>query len=82
MASITIRNLTDDDKERLREQAARHGRSMEAEARKLLREGLGKSAPRPDAHLVDQIRALFEPLGGLELPEIPRDPIRDPPDFK
>jgi hypothetical protein len=30
---------------------------------------------------VDAIRALFEPLGGLDLPEIEREPMRDPPDF-
>ncbi len=27
------------------------------------------------------MRALFEPLGGLDLPEIEREPPRDPPDF-
>lgn len=36
MASITIRNLDDDAKERLRMRAARKGRSMEEEARLLL----------------------------------------------
>ena len=82
MASITIRNVTDEEKQCLREQAARHGRSMEAEARKILRDALETDEPRPGAHLVDQIRALFEPLGGVELPEIKRDPPRDPPDFK
>jgi plasmid stability protein len=33
MASITIRNLDDDVKQRLRIRAAEHGRSMEEEAR-------------------------------------------------
>ncbi|MFT4049820.1 MAG: plasmid stabilization protein [Solirubrobacterales bacterium] len=36
MAAITIRNLDDDAKHRLRVRAARHGRSMEAEARSIL----------------------------------------------
>jgi phosphopantothenoylcysteine decarboxylase/phosphopantothenate--cysteine ligase len=36
MASITIRNLDDDAKERLRIRAAQNGRSMEEEARILL----------------------------------------------
>jgi hypothetical protein len=36
MASITIRNLPDDVKERLRVRAAQHGRSLEAEARLVL----------------------------------------------
>ena len=37
MASITIRNLDDDVKRRLRIRAAEHGRSMEEEAREILR---------------------------------------------
>src|SRR3954451_3846984 len=37
MASITIRRLDDDAKRRLRLRAARHGRSMEDEARIILR---------------------------------------------
>ncbi len=43
MASITIRNLDENAKQALREQAAKNGRSMEEEARILLT-GLGKSA--------------------------------------
>jgi phosphopantothenoylcysteine decarboxylase/phosphopantothenate--cysteine ligase len=38
MASITIRQLDDDLKQRLRLRAARHGRSMEDEARTILRQ--------------------------------------------
>ena len=36
MATLTIRNLDEDLKQRLRERAARHGVSMEQEARSLL----------------------------------------------
>ena len=36
MASISVRNLDDDVKERLRVRAARHGRSMESEIRMIL----------------------------------------------
>jgi len=36
MGTLTIRNLDEDLKQRLREQAARHGVSMEQEARSLL----------------------------------------------
>ena len=36
MASVTIRNLPDDVKQSLRERAARHGRSLEDEARRAL----------------------------------------------
>ena len=40
MASITIRNLDDPIKKRLRIRAAHHGRSMEEEARSILRAAL------------------------------------------
>ena len=36
MASLTIRNLDETAKQRLRERAARHGRSMEEEMRFIL----------------------------------------------
>ena len=45
MASITIRNLHDDVKRRLRIRAAEHGRSMEEEAREILREVVGEAKP-------------------------------------
>ncbi|MFN4295167.1 MAG: FitA-like ribbon-helix-helix domain-containing protein, partial [Thermoflexales bacterium] len=44
MASLTIRNLDDLTKQRLRIRAARHGVSMEEEARRLLKEALGVPA--------------------------------------
>jgi plasmid stability protein len=79
MASITIRNLDDDLKMRLRVEAAQHGRSMEEEARVILRCALGRAAPKPD--LAKAIQNLFAPFGGVELPAIARDPGREPPDF-
>jgi plasmid stability protein len=84
MASITIRNLDDDLKKRLRLRAAEHGRSMEEEARDILRETLSKqgtSRGQTGLDLFNEIRALFEPLGGMELEIPPREPGREPPDF-
>lgn len=47
MASITIRNLDDDLKRRLRVRAAEKGHSMEEEAREILRVALAPAgAPR------------------------------------
>ncbi len=46
MASITIRRLDDNVKARLRVQAAKHGRSMEEEAREILKVGLATQAVR------------------------------------
>ncbi len=43
MASLTIRQLDEETKARLRLQAARNGRSMEDEARTILRQLRGRS---------------------------------------
>ena len=45
MASITVRNLDEDIKRRLRIRAAENGRSMEQEAREILRAALGQTQP-------------------------------------
>jgi plasmid stability protein len=78
VASITIRNLEAPLKARLRIQAAVHGRSMEEEARDILRSALNRTPAQP-ANLAAAIRARFAPLGGVELPEIRREAMRDPP---
>jgi hypothetical protein len=53
---------------------------MEEEARQILRVALAqKSATEPN--LAESIRKRFAPLGGLDLPDIPRDPMRPPPTF-
>jgi antitoxin FitA len=81
MATLVIRNLDPALHARLKTRAAAQGRSMEEEARRLLREGLAAEPLVPETNWVDAIRALFEPLGGLDLPEMPREPAREPPDF-
>jgi antitoxin FitA len=81
MATLVIRNVEPSLHARLKAEAALHGHSMEEEVRRILRDRLAKSPITPEFDWVDAIRALFEPLGGLELPEIERDLARDPPDF-
>lgn len=78
MSSITIRNLDDALKRRLRVRAAEHDRSMEEEARNILRFALFEE-PQAADNLADAIRRLVEPHGGFELPAFPRGPMRDPP---
>jgi plasmid stability protein len=78
MASLTIRRLDERTKGRLRVRAARHGRSMEEEARTLLRSALAEDAAAA-GNLADAIRARFRPLGGVELKLPVREPIRKPP---
>ena len=80
MASITIRNFDDRLKSRLRIQAAVHGRSMEDEARDILRSALNRQ-PQPAANLAEAIRSRFATLGGVDLPLAPREPMREPPAF-
>ncbi len=81
MASITIRNLDDGLKARLRVRAAKHGRSMEDEARDMLRTALATER-QPPRNLASAIRRRFSPLGGIDLPATPRAAMREPPDFK
>jgi plasmid stability protein len=78
VASITIRNLDDDLKARLRVRAAERGRSMEEEAREIIRCALSASSRRAQ-NLATAIRRRFAAVGGVELPVVTRDPPRDPP---
>jgi antitoxin FitA len=80
MASITIRNIEEPLKARLRVRAATHGRSMEDEARDILRNALNHETGHP-GNLASAIRARFAPIGGVDLPESPREPMREPPAF-
>ena len=79
MASITIRNLDEDVKTRLRVRAAGNGRSMEAEARLILRDAVRR---KPGSrNLAEAIRARIAPLGGVDLELPPRESAREPPTF-
>jgi antitoxin FitA len=80
MASITIRKLDEGLKARLRIRAARNGRSMEDEARDVLRIALAQEPPVA-RDLVEAVRRRFAKIGPVELPIPAREPMRDPPDF-
>ncbi len=77
MASITIRQLEESTKRKLRIRAAQHGRSMEQEAREILKAELNKPEA-PLTNLAEEIRKLFAPFGGVELQIPPREPIPEP----
>jgi len=91
MATLTVRNIDDDLKAKLRIQAARHGRSMEAEARALIEEGVrdrrGGEIPA-GASGAELFARIFKWDEGdddenFDLLDYipPREPMRDPPTF-
>lgn len=57
-----------------------HGRSMEDEARDILRSALSAS-PRSGQSLIEAIRARVSPLGQVDLVLAPGEAIRNPPQF-
>ena len=74
MAQILVRNLEDQVKGRLQDRAKRHGRSMEEEAREILRDAL-RDENAPKLGLGSEIVAMFSGQGiglekGEESPEI------------
>ena len=79
MASLTIRNIESELKASLRIRAAEHGRSMEEEARQILRRSLVRE--RPSVGLGSRIASRFSALGGVELPPRVRSLPRTAPGF-
>jgi antitoxin FitA len=80
MATLTIRDLDESLKRSLRMRAASRNRSMEEEARQILRAALLES-PAPTQDLATRIRARFAGLGDVELSIPQREPVRIPPSF-
>ena len=81
MASLIIRDLDAAVKERLRVRAARNRRSMEEEARIILRNATSQRS-EPHGGVGSRIHQRFAKDGGVEL-ELPRRDLgREPPDFK
>jgi plasmid stability protein len=80
MATITIRNLDEDVKTRLRVRATANRRSMEEEVRIILRDAVkdGRTGPRDLAKFTHEC---FASLGGVELELPPRGPMPEPPEF-
>jgi len=80
MASLSVRRLDTETKARLRIRAARHGRSMEEEAREILKGALAGNQTEA-GNLADSIRRRFAPLGGVVFPDLPRQRMRRAPRF-
>ena len=77
MAVLTIRNLDEALKGRLRIRAALEGRSMEEEARQILKAALDQTSSDKGS-FVDRIRERFAPLGGVDLNQPAREAVREP----
>ena len=80
MANLTIRKMTPEVKERLRQQAAAHGHSMEEEARRILSSALGAGGAGQD-NAFERLRAPFRGLSGIDLALPTRTAPREVPDI-
>ncbi len=83
MASVLIRNVDEALHQRLKERAASHRRSLEEEARELLRVGVACRGAPGRENLVDIASNLFGAAHGAELSLPPRGgaPARRLPDL-
>ncbi len=79
MASLTIRNIDESLKESLRMSAAENSRSMEEEARQILKNHLLRK--KSEAGIGTLISKRFAAAGGVDLPDIPRSAPRNRPDL-
>lgn len=70
MAAVSIRDLDDSVREKLRVRAARNRRSMEAEMRAILTAAVAEDGSRPG--LIGALAERFAGLGGVELDLPPR----------
>lgn len=79
MSTLTIRKLDNEIKSALRIRAAAHGRSMEEEARQILKQAV--QSPGQEKGLGARIHARFLAVGGVDLAAPTRSVYRSPPDF-
>jgi len=80
MATLTIRQLDETVKEKLRVRAAQAGRSMEEEAREILGNAVQKK-PMSGRELLSLSRELFHGSKGVDLDLPERNGDRPTPDF-
>ena len=78
MATLTVRNLDDPLESRLRTRAAARNRSMEEDARQILRAALQEPLVQTQ-NLGPRIQARFAALGDAQLSVEARQAARQPP---
>ena len=79
MATLTIRDLEEELRAKLRVRAASHGRSMEAEVRAILRTALTRTVS--DAGLGSRVHQRFAAIGGVELDPVERSELPHAPEL-
>lgn len=86
MTTITLNSIEPQIAQRLQQQADQNGRTIEAEIATILTEVLSleqdeKDEAEDEVDLFTAIRRRVDPVGGIDLPEIPREAGRTPPVF-
>lgn len=82
MTTITLKHLKPQLTQLLQQRANQHGRTLEAEITAILTSVLTPELPlQSTLDLATALERRFATLGEFDLPEIPREPIRTPPDF-
>jgi len=82
MTNINLELLQPQITQRLRARADQNGRSIEAEIAAILSSVLiAEPLPSNELNLATAIQQRFAEVGGVDLPETPREPIRTPPSF-
>ena len=82
MTNITLEPLQPQITQRLQQRASKNGRSIEAEITAILSSVLISEPPQTATlDLATAIQQRFAEVGGFDLPETPREPIRTPPTF-
>lgn len=81
MNQITIQNFDDDLKNRLQKRAEYNRRSLEEEAKEILKAALAENIQEP-SNLAVTIQQRFAHVGDFQLPKIVREPLREPPNFE
>jgi antitoxin FitA len=76
--SLLIRDLDPELKEALRQRAASHRHSMQAELRDILKNALNQSKRARPRSLAETIHRRFAALGGVELEPYPDTPVGEP----
>ena len=77
MAQFTVRDIEEEVKTSLKQRAVRHGVSMEAEVRQILRDAVKADVATPTSGLGSRIAARFAKIGlTTALPELRGQEVR------